>query len=99
MQPDISAFVLKHAMTNAVQQEFNHNLSQQIYISHQSWDVIKVVKEQVVNLINQCAENIDPKANGVELSRAIIDRLVETHEQPTDKAIQILKAEVGIYFG
>ena len=41
----------------------------------------------------------DPKANGVELSRAIIDRLVETHEQPTEKAIQILKAEVGIYFG
>lgn len=98
-QSGISAKLLKHQMINAVMQEYNYNLSQQIYISPQAWNVIKVVKEQVLALINQSAEKLPEHATSVDLSKAMIEQLMATGEQPTDKAIAFLKAEVGLFFG
>ncbi|MBL7812986.1 MAG: hypothetical protein JNL57_12255 [Bacteroidetes bacterium] len=98
-QPNLNCYTLQHTMTQAVQQEFNYNLSQQIYISNQAWTVIKVVKEQVIDLINRTAATQPETATATDLSRAIIEQLMRTGEQPTEKAIQFLKAEIGLYFG
>lgn len=98
-QPNISATALKFTMINHIQQEFNYNLSQQVYISNQAWNVIRVVKEQVIALINNCASELDEKATSTDLSKAIIEKLIANGEQPTQKAINFLKAEVGLYFG
>ncbi len=98
-QPQISALALKHTMINHIQQEFNYNLSQQVYISNQAWNVIRVVKEQVIALINICASDLAENATSTDLSKAIIEKLMITGEQPTEKAINFLKAEIGLYFG
>ncbi|MFN5251760.1 MAG: hypothetical protein ACOVQJ_06250 [Bacteroidia bacterium] len=98
-QPGISAMALKFTMLNHIQQEFNYNLSQQIYISNQAWNVIRVVKEQVIALINHCAAELPENATSTDLSKAIIEKLMATGEQPTEKAINFLKAEIGLYFG
>lgn len=98
-QPGISALALKHTMINHIQQEFNYNLSQQVYISNQAWNVIRVVKEQVIGLVNVCASDLPEDASSTDLSRAIITKLLSNGEQPTEKAINFLKAEVGLYFG
>jgi hypothetical protein len=98
-QPNISATSLKHTMTSHIQQEFNYNLSQQVYISNQAWNVIRVVKEQVIALVNNCASTLPENATATDLSRAIIEKLMANGEQPTEKAINFLKAEVGLYFG
>jgi hypothetical protein len=98
-QPGISATALRFTMLGHIQQEFNYNLSQQVYISNQAWNVIRVVKEQVIALINNCASELPESATSTDLSRAIIEKLMANGEQPTDKAINFLKAEVGLYFG
>jgi len=89
---------LKHLMESSVNQEFMHNLSQQIYISNQAWNIIKVVKEEVIQLIHETYENMEAEANGVELSKAIIDRMILENSIPTIKAIDFLKAEINLYF-
>lgn len=96
---DISATSLRFSMISAVNQEYAHNLSQQIYVSNQSWAIIKVVKEEVLTTINQCYEGLSESASGTDLSKAIVDRLVATQNQPTQKAIDFLKAEVKLVFG
>ena len=98
-QPGISANALKHTMIHHIQQEFNYNLSQQVYISNQAWNVIRVVKEQVIALINNCYTELEETATSTDLSKAMIDKLMLNGEQPTQKAINFLKAEVGLYFG
>lgn len=97
--PDYSARMMKFAMLNSVQQEFNYNLSQQIYVSQQAWAFILVVKEKVNQMIIESFEELDETAMGTDLSRKMIDKLRIANEQPTQKAIDFLKAEVGIYFG
>lgn len=98
-QPGISANALRHTMIHAIQNEYNYNLSQQVYISTQSWNVIRVVKEQVVAMIADCANALPVDASGNDLAKSVIERLMTSGEQPTQKAIDFIKAEVNIYFG
>jgi hypothetical protein len=93
-----SAKGLRHLMESSVYQEYNHNLSQQIYISNQAWNIIKVVKEEVIQLIHSTSERLDKEATGIELSKAIIDRMIQDNSIPTQKAIDFLKAEINLYF-
>ena len=61
---------LHNELITAVKTEFEHNLSQQIYVSHGAWELVKNAKEEVVQLINE-EENIIGVAK-VKLSAADI---------------------------
>ena len=86
-------------MIAIVNQEFNHNLSQQIYVSTQAWTMVKIVKEEVIVMINVAYRNLNEGASGIELSKVIVERLMETETEPTQKAIDFLKTEVQLIFG
>jgi len=96
---DISATALKSLMIAVVNQEYNHNLSQQIYVSSQAWTMVKIVKEEVIAIINVAYGNLKEGASGVDLSKLIVERLMETEEEPTQKGIDFLKREVQLIFG
>ena len=96
---DISATALKSLMIGVVNQEYNHNLSQQIYVSSQAWTMVKIVKEEVIAITNVAYGNLKEGATGVDLCKLIVERLMETEEEPTQKGIDFLKAEVQLIFG
>lgn len=98
-QPGMSQQLFKHAMIQSIHHEFNYNVSQQVYISNQAWNVIRVVKEQVIALINTSSASLPEDATATDLSKVIIENLIASGEQPTEKALNFLKAEVGLYFG
>jgi phosphopentomutase len=85
-------------METSVNQEYMHNLSQQIYISNQAWNIIKVVKEEVIQLIHETYEQTSSDSSGIDLSKAIIDKMIADNSIPTSKAIDFLKAEINLYF-
>ncbi len=93
-----SALGLKQLMEASIIQEFNHNLSQQIYISNQGWNIIKVVKEEVIQLLHSTYETMPENASGLEFSKAMIDKMIAENKIPTQKAIDFLKAEINLYF-
>ncbi len=89
---------MKHIFHETINAEYNYNVSQQIYVSPQLWSLIKVVKEEVVELINSSAESLGMDNTGIDLCKVIINRLMENQSQPTQKAIDFLKAEIQIYY-
>lgn len=96
--PGLSALELKNIMMVATHTEFSHNISQQIYISNQAWTFTKLVKEEVIEFIIQSYNILTPEATGIDLSKIMIDKMIETNSQPTQKAIDFLKAEIRLYF-
>ena len=58
-----------------------------------------MVKEQVIALINEAYNKLEPNATQTDLSKAIIESMIAAEQQPTEKAIHFLKAEVGLFFG
>lgn len=97
-QPGISSKDFKQILINEINNEFNHNLSQQIYVSHQVWVLIRAVKEQVVNLINICHAKLPEDARGIDLSKAIFAVMIEQDENPVQKALDFLNKEVHLIF-
>ncbi len=60
--PDMSASQLHTALLNAIRNEFEHNLSQQIYMSPQAWEVVSNASSNMIKIINSEAEKMPPAA-------------------------------------
>lgn len=73
-----------------IEQEFEHNLVQQIYISNDSWMAILATKNAVINKLKQMAETAD-SAN--DLRKKLINHYAK-NLPPTDTAISFIKNEV-----
>src|SRR5690554_1612691 len=59
-QPGMKVQELQRQLLANIRTEFEHNLSQQVYISHSTWEIIRNAKEQTIKLINSCADSISP---------------------------------------
>ncbi|MFX8071243.1 hypothetical protein ABTK88_19155, partial [Acinetobacter baumannii] len=44
--PDFSAQEMQVLLTQTIKQEFDYNITQQIYVSAESWEAVKNLKEQ-----------------------------------------------------
>jgi hypothetical protein len=73
-----------------VEQEFEHNLVQQIYVSTATWTAILGAKNAVMNKLKQVAENSN-SANDLR-ENVLID--YSKTLPPTETAIAIIKSEV-----
>lgn len=93
-QPGIKAAQLYHKLTSSIRDEFNHNLSQQLYISEKSWDAVVQAKDQSISIINQFYAKVDPNSDGKELSKTLIDWLIKGNEDPHKRAIHLVKKEI-----
>jgi hypothetical protein len=92
---DMTVTQLQSALISAIRGEFEHNLSQQIYMSPQAWEVVRNARSNTIKLINIEAEKIKEDAPGIELSRQILSRVMELDQEPTRAAIDYIKGEVG----
>jgi hypothetical protein len=93
-----NVLIFKLAMIETINQEFKHNSAQQIYISTQAYNMIKIAKEQMLQMIHIESHGLDPKAPSVELAEKLIAKVQEEGHQPSDKAIAFIKQEVSLNF-
>ena len=86
---------LRTAITFSILAEYEHNMSQQIYVSKEVWETVKNVKEQEISMANQVATRLDPNAPAKELHKMIMDYVLQGDSQlPTDVALTIINDEV-----
>jgi hypothetical protein len=93
--PDMTSAQLHSALLTTIRSEFEHNLSQQIYMSPQAWEVVKNARSGTIKAINSEAEKMPPAAKGIDLSRQLLTRVMELDKEPTRVAIEFLKGEVA----
>jgi hypothetical protein len=76
-----------------IEQEYEHNLSQQIYISEKCWSIIITAKNATIQMIRLAAKN--EKVNDARgLREAVISDLLEK-PSPSSAALAFIKSEVG----
>ncbi|MEW4924707.1 hypothetical protein [Algibacter sp. 2305UL17-15] len=83
-------------LIQSIQQEMEHNLAQQIYVSEKCWSVICTAKSATVQLIRKA--NLSEKTDSAnKLREVLLTEMMERHS-PSDAAISILKEEVSELF-
>ena len=94
-QPGMTSAQLHHHMLKTIRAEYEHNLSQQIYVSQEAWELVKNARAGVIKLINSSADKIKPKEPANKLSNLIFERIMEVEKHPTQIAINYLKEELS----
>ncbi len=77
-----------------IREEFSHNLSQQIYISHEAWEKTRHAMNEIVALVNTSAAELSPEMPALNLSKKIFEKVISESKQPTTEALKFLKEEV-----
>jgi hypothetical protein len=89
----LTVFELQSTLLKIIRQEFDHNLSQQLYVSNDAWKLVRNARENVVKIINSAAAELDPKRPAMHLSKAILEES-RGSDDPTAKAIRFIKEEI-----
>ncbi|MDR1343708.1 MAG: hypothetical protein LBK18_10720 [Prevotellaceae bacterium] len=96
-RPNATTGELHSELIAAVRSEFEHNLSQQMYVSPELWSVISMAKNSMISCANTCAASLSPDAPSIQLAQKLLEWHV-SNELPTDNAIRQLKKEVARMF-
>jgi hypothetical protein len=97
-RPGMDAKFLQAALLKTVEEEFNHNLTQQLYTSVTSWETVKQAKEETIKIINIAGANLPAGAQSADLAKNIFEILTGLEKQPAQFAILTLKKEIRLLF-
>ncbi|MFV8323673.1 hypothetical protein [Flavobacterium sp. LB3P21] len=76
-----------------IEQEFEHNLTQQIYMTDECWTIIVTAKNATIQMIRK-ANMSDRVDNADKLREVVISDLMEK-QSPSNAALAYIKNEVG----
>ncbi len=79
-----------------IEQEFEHNVTQQIYVSQECWNIINAAKNATIHVIRQAA--MHEKGNDADGLREYLLRNFMDEVTPSQKALAYIKTEVGELF-
>ncbi len=96
--PGMTVKELKTAALQNIKSEYEYNLSQQVYISGESWELIKMAKENLIKLLNITANKFEDKTPAGEYSKMILQMYFNVDEPPIKVALDRLKKEFAETF-
>ena len=91
----MKASQLHTVLVTTIRSEFEHNLSQQIYMSSQAWEVVRNARSGMIKIINSEAEKMPINSPGMALSKQLLETIMELDKEPTRAAIDYLKGEIS----
>jgi hypothetical protein len=81
-------------LLSEIRSEYNHNVSQQIYMSEELWNLIKGAKEDLTVIINESATEMQPDSTSLDLAKKIFEKSITKAVDPIGHALTELKKEI-----
>ncbi len=72
---NMPAAVYHSLLVESIKQEYEYNLSQQLYVSAQAWQAVTNLKEQNIFILHQLAATLPGTATGLDLSKRVLELL------------------------
>jgi hypothetical protein len=87
---------LRMAMLITIQQEFEYNITQQVYVSEQLWQIIKIARDNTVLDINGLYEQVDPRGSSKELAEVLLSQSESQSANSLNTALSAIKKEASL---
>ncbi len=97
-QQGISLAELRATILNEIRAEYQHNITQQLYISTETWNVVKKLKEDTIAMVNNGAKSLPDEATGVDLSRKVLQHMAGIENNPYDLTLDLIKKDIHQLF-
>jgi hypothetical protein len=91
---DMISNELQYAIVKNIREEFEHNLSQQVYISSDAWNLIVASKDEIIKTVNLIGNQLPNEASSSQLINALFNGIANAKAAlPTEHALEFLKTE------
>ena len=80
-------------LIQTIEQEYEHNLSQQIYVTDQCWSIISAAKNATIQLVRK-ASLLEKTDSANKLREVILTEMMD-RRPPSDAALSFIKQEVS----
>jgi hypothetical protein len=96
--PGLPAKALQADFLQAIREEFDHNVAQQLFVSINGWQMVKNSKEETIKIINIAGNQMTATSTGLDLSAKIFEIVAEVGQLPTEITVEFLKRELQELF-
>ncbi len=92
--PGFTTRDFQRVLLDEIRSEYNHNASQQVYMSEEVWNQLRNAKEDLVMVINDAATAIPAEATSIELSKKIFELVMAKQVDLIGLALSELRKEI-----
>lgn len=93
-EPGMTVLDLQKALLHSIREEFEHNLSQQIYVSGKAWAMVTAARQSMVQLISETAIELRPSDSANELATDLLSEYASVSDDPLTLAKSFIREEV-----
>jgi len=90
----MSTIELQRTLLENIRNEYEHNLSQQIYISPVAWSMVVAARQSMVKLVSSTAAEFQPELAYMDYATELLEEFASISDDPVTLAIQFLQNEV-----
>ena len=88
--PGLTAREMQVFLIESIKQEFEYNISQQVYVSTHAWDAVRNLRDQTMLVINKIANVTPAEAKAGELNKQLLELMM----QQEGKALHTMTLEI-----
>ena len=92
--PGIPAREFHRLLLDEIRNEYNHNVSQQIYMSEDVWNLVKNAKEDLIIQINEASQSMSAESTSLDLAKKIFELSMDKKVDPMGHALSEVKKEI-----
>ncbi len=92
---EMSAEDLKKVLIQTIQEEYDHNVTQRIYVSDALWRAVKTYKQVLLGLIRDTYESMEKSTDAYTYGKALLEKYMgDSNLFDAEKVDLVLKTEV-----
>ena len=91
---NMTVIELQKALLQNIREEYEHNLSQQIYLSAEAWKMVVAARQSIIQLVSTTASEHQPNASYMEYATDLLDEFASSNDDPVSSAINFIEKEV-----
>ena len=82
----------------SIQQEYEHNVTQQVYVSDQLWQIIQVARDDLSRFIDLVSQEMEPGASARDFADHLLNHAAQRERDPLQTAQTAIRKETASIF-
>ena len=90
---EMTVMQVQQHLVRTILMEYEHNMSQQVYVGEEVWVMIQNAKEQTLAFVNTVAQQLPAESTALDYAKTLITAYATNGDTPNELALQALKKE------
>ncbi len=90
---EMTVLQVQQHLIRTIRMEYEHNVSQQVYVTAEVWAMIQNAKEQTIAFVNSMVQQLPPESTALDYAKVMITAYSSNGDTPNELALQALKKE------